>query len=200
MKYGSVCSGIEAAPLTPLSLYCQSLNELRARQAHMLKEVGDQWCTPDALWWGINARFGPFVLDLFADHHNARCEAYYTAEDNALTQNWSARLAELGGAAYANPPYSRAQQFEGSTSPAWFISCDTLWRCVSLAVVTYISSKRPQVKVGGLKTPIILPSSGDELVLIFRTGSNLLTKNKNHLARSLPELLRCLIKTGMVRR
>ncbi|EAO9177144.1 phage N-6-adenine-methyltransferase [Salmonella enterica subsp. enterica] len=113
MRYGSVCSGIETAPLTPLSLYCQSLNELRARQAHMLKEVGDQWCTPDALWWGINARFGPFVLDLFADHHNARCEAYYTAEDNALAQNWSARLAELGGAAYANPPYSRAQQFEG---------------------------------------------------------------------------------------
>ncbi|MFK54672.1 phage N-6-adenine-methyltransferase, partial [Salmonella enterica] len=31
----------------------------------------------------------------------------------ALAQNWSARLAELGGAAYANPPYSRAQQFEG---------------------------------------------------------------------------------------
>ncbi|HBJ6962425.1 TPA: hypothetical protein LC430_005210, partial [Salmonella enterica subsp. enterica serovar Duisburg] len=80
------------------SLYCQSLNELRARQAHMLKEVGDQWCTPDALWWGINARFGPFVLDLFADHHNARCEAYYTAEDNALAQNWSARLASLQAA------------------------------------------------------------------------------------------------------
>lgn len=103
----------EAEPLVPLSPYCQSLNELRARQAHMLKEVGDQWRTPDALWWGINAKFGPFVLDLFADHHNAKCEAYYTAEDNALTQDWSARLAELGGAAYANPPYSRAQQFEG---------------------------------------------------------------------------------------
>ncbi|EDO2872904.1 phage N-6-adenine-methyltransferase [Salmonella enterica subsp. enterica serovar Muenchen] len=106
-------SAEETEPSVPLSPYCQSLNELRARQAHMLKEVGDQWCTPDALWWGINARFGPFVLDLFADHHNARCEAYYTAEDNALAQNWSARLAELGGAAYANPPYSRAQQFEG---------------------------------------------------------------------------------------
>lgn len=99
--------------LSIVSPYCQNLNELRARPAHMLKEVGDQWRTPDALWWGINAKFGPFVLDLFADHHNAKCEAYYTAEDNALTQNWFARLAELGGAAYANPPYSRAQQFEG---------------------------------------------------------------------------------------
>lgn len=99
--------------LSPVSPYCQNLNELRTRPAHMLKEVGDQWRTPDALWWGINARFGPFVLDLFADHHNAKCESYYTAEDNALTQDWSARLSVLGGAAYANPPYSRAQQFEG---------------------------------------------------------------------------------------
>ncbi len=95
-----------------LNPYCQALAELRSRHSHMLKEVGDQWRTPDDLWWGINAKFGPFSLDLFADHHNAKCESYYTAEDNALAQDWSARLAELGGAAYANPPYSRAQQHE----------------------------------------------------------------------------------------
>lgn len=90
--------------------YCQALAEQRNRNSHILKEVRDQWRTPDDLWWGMNAKFGPFVLDLFADDHNAKCEAFYTAEDNALTQDWSARLAELGGAAYANPPYSRAQQ------------------------------------------------------------------------------------------
>lgn len=93
--------------------YVILLDELRNKPAHILKEVGDQWCTLDDLWWGINAKFGPFVLDLFADEQNAKCEAFYTAEDNALTQDWSARLAELGGAAYANPPYSRAQQHEG---------------------------------------------------------------------------------------
>jgi phage N-6-adenine-methyltransferase len=92
--------------------YCQALEELRNRPAHELKEIGDQWRTPDPLWWGINAKFGPFTLDLFADSHNAKCDAYYTAEDNALTQNWSERLAELSGAAYANPPYSRAQRYE----------------------------------------------------------------------------------------
>ena len=52
------------------------------------------------------------VLDLFADDSNAKCPAWYTAEDNALTQDWSERLAELGGAAFANPPYSRAQYHE----------------------------------------------------------------------------------------
>lgn len=92
-----------------LNKYCQALAALRNKPAHELKEVGDQWRTPDLLFWGINALFGPLVLDLFADDDNAKCPAWYTAEDNALTQNWSERLNELGGAAFANPPYSRSQ-------------------------------------------------------------------------------------------
>lgn len=89
--------------------YCQALAELRAQSAHELKEVGDQWRTPDLLFWGINALFGPLVLDLFADDSNAKCPAWYTAEDNSLAQDWSERLVELGGAAFGNPPYSRSQ-------------------------------------------------------------------------------------------
>lgn len=92
-----------------LNKYCQALAALRSQPAHELKEVGDQWRTPDLLFWGINALFGPLVLDLFADDDNAKCPAWYTAEDNALTQDWSERLDELGGAAFANPPYSRSQ-------------------------------------------------------------------------------------------
>ncbi|MCV5214725.1 phage N-6-adenine-methyltransferase, partial [Escherichia coli] len=38
--------------------------------------------------------------------------AFYTAEDNALTQDWSERLINLNGAAFANPPYSRATQHQ----------------------------------------------------------------------------------------
>ncbi|HAT3907077.1 TPA: phage N-6-adenine-methyltransferase [Citrobacter freundii] len=95
-----------------LNKYCQSLAALRSQPAHELKEVGDQWRTPDLLFWGINALFGPLVLDLFADDDNAKCPAWYTAEDNALTQDWSERLAELGGAGYGNPPYSRSQYHE----------------------------------------------------------------------------------------
>lgn len=88
--------------------YVITLEELRNKPAHMLKEVGDQWRTPDALYWGINAKFGPFTLDLFTDGQNSKCPNYYTAEDNALTQDWSGKLKELGGAAYGNPPYSRS--------------------------------------------------------------------------------------------
>jgi phage N-6-adenine-methyltransferase len=92
--------------------YCQALAEMRSKSAHKLKEVGDQWRTPEPLFWGINAMFGPLVLDLFADDDNAKCPAWYTAEDNALTQDWSGRLLELGGAGYGNPPYSRSQYHE----------------------------------------------------------------------------------------
>lgn len=92
--------------------YCRDLAELRIQEAHMLKEVGDQWRTPENIFWGINAMFGPLVLDLFTDGENSKCEAYYTAEDNALTQDWSERLEELNGAAFGNPPYSRASQHE----------------------------------------------------------------------------------------
>ncbi|WP_413496399.1 phage N-6-adenine-methyltransferase [Morganella psychrotolerans] len=88
--------------------YVIELDELRNKPAHMLKDVGDQWCTPDALYWGINAKFGPFTLDLFTDGQNSKCQNYYTAEDNALTQDWSEKLKELGGSAYGNPPYSRS--------------------------------------------------------------------------------------------
>jgi len=98
---------------TQLSPYCLALETLRAQPTHQLKQIGDQWRSPDRLWWGINWMFGPFVLDLFADESNAKCEAYYSAEDNALSQNWSERLAELYGAAYANPPYSRASHYDG---------------------------------------------------------------------------------------
>jgi phage N-6-adenine-methyltransferase len=93
--------------------YCVALAELRSQPAHELKHVGDQWCTPDNIFWGINAMFGPLVLDLFSDGENSKCSDFYTAEDNALAHDWSARLEELHGAAYGNPPYSRASQHEG---------------------------------------------------------------------------------------
>ncbi len=42
--------------------YVQSLAALKTGPVHKLKEIGDQWRTPDPLFWGINAMFGPLVL------------------------------------------------------------------------------------------------------------------------------------------
>lgn len=85
--------------------YSQQLQQLKNQQSHLLKEVGDQWQTPTPLFWGINAKFGPFVHDVFTDGHNSKCPNFYTAEDNALVQDWTKDFA--GGVGFANPPYSR---------------------------------------------------------------------------------------------
>ena len=91
--------------------YAQALAELQVQPDHELKQIGDQWQTPKALAWGLFHQFaptlGPVVLDMFADDCNALVPHYYDAEDNALTQELAADLRRLGGAAYANPPYSR---------------------------------------------------------------------------------------------
>ncbi|MEO1738092.1 hypothetical protein RB531_3608 [Salmonella enterica subsp. enterica serovar Typhimurium] len=63
-------------------------------------------------FWGINAMFGPLTLDLFADDDNAKCPVWYTADDNALVQDWAEMLESIGGAAFGNPPYSRSQYHE----------------------------------------------------------------------------------------
>ncbi|HIF5886402.1 TPA: phage N-6-adenine-methyltransferase, partial [Klebsiella pneumoniae] len=41
------------------NFYCEALTALRSAPHHYLKEVGDQWRTPDLLFWGINAMYGP---------------------------------------------------------------------------------------------------------------------------------------------
>ncbi|MGV2703470.1 UNVERIFIED_CONTAM: phage N-6-adenine-methyltransferase [Aeromonas salmonicida] len=91
--------------------YAQALADLQIQPDHELKQIGDQWQTPKALAWGLFHQFapalGPVVLDMFADDCNALVPHYYDAEENALTQELAADLRRLGGAAYANPPYSR---------------------------------------------------------------------------------------------
>lgn len=112
------------------SEYVDNLIALKAREAHDLKEIGDQWRTPDWLFFALDNLFGPLVLDLFTDGQNAKCTRYYTAEDNALRQDWAGRLkaiqAELEAEAevydvadhvqrvwgFANPPYSRNRAAE----------------------------------------------------------------------------------------
>ena len=47
----------------------------------------------------LDERF-KFTIDVAASRHNAKCERYYTAEQNGLTQDWS------GERVWCNPPYS----------------------------------------------------------------------------------------------
>ncbi|ENP4066629.1 phage N-6-adenine-methyltransferase, partial [Proteus mirabilis] len=80
--------------------YALKLQELKNQPAHKLNEIGDQWQSPENLVYGINSIYGPFTLDLFTDGENSKAPYFYTAEDNALTQDWSAKLKEIGGVAF----------------------------------------------------------------------------------------------------
>ncbi|WP_247602676.1 phage N-6-adenine-methyltransferase [Providencia rettgeri] len=101
-----ICNAVAQA--IPQSDYVKKLNSLKLQLTHKLNEIGDQWQSPENLVCGINSIYGPFTLDLFTDGENSKAPHFYTAEDNALTQDWSAKLKEIGGVAFGNPPYSRS--------------------------------------------------------------------------------------------
>lgn len=92
--------------------YPDKLAAMKADPDIKLRDIGDEWRTPDNLYWGAFQLYGPFVLDLFTDGDNAKCDRFYTAQDNALIQPWAEHLN--GGTAFANPPYSRSSYDENN--------------------------------------------------------------------------------------
>lgn len=59
----------------------------------------NNWSTPQELFDRLDAEFG-FTLDVCASAENAKCERYYTIEDDALQQPWAPHVC------WMNPPYS----------------------------------------------------------------------------------------------
>ena len=61
--------------------------------------MSDNWGTPQKLFDILNQEFN-FDIDVCASHENAKCRAYFTRENNALTKQWI-------GTCWMNPPYGR---------------------------------------------------------------------------------------------
>jgi DNA adenine methylase len=78
---------------------------------HRSKKTGgsDNWGTPPELFEILDREFG-FTIDLAAEAHNAKCDRYYSAEDNALAHDWS---REIG---FLNPPYSKIKAWVSKAS------------------------------------------------------------------------------------
>ena len=68
----------------------------------MFSSASDEWETPQHIFNALHEEFN-FTYDLAANHNNAKCENYFTKEDNALVQNWTA----VGRRGWLNPHYSR---------------------------------------------------------------------------------------------
>ena len=66
----------------------------------MFSSKTDLWSTPQAFFNELNKEFN-FTLDPCANKENAKCEKYYTKEDNGLIQDWKNEIV------FCNPPYGR---------------------------------------------------------------------------------------------
>ena len=60
----------------------------------------NEWYTPQYLFDELNEKY-QFTLDPCASHENAKCDKYFTIEDDGLTKDWSKDTV------FMNPPYGR---------------------------------------------------------------------------------------------
>lgn len=65
----------------------------------LFSSKSDEWATPQDLFDNLNGEF-KFTMDACATAENAKCERYYTKENDGLSADWG------GESVFCNPPYS----------------------------------------------------------------------------------------------
>jgi len=61
------------------------------------------WETPSEIFDPLDKEFG-FTLDVCASDNNAKCERFFTIDDDGLTQRWD-------GVCWMNPPFGQKKQW-----------------------------------------------------------------------------------------
>ena len=85
------------------------------------------WETPMKVFTPLNDEFG-FTLDPCAEPHTAKCEKFFTVNDNGLYQSWE------GETVFCNPPY-------GSHLKKWIAKCVLESKKPGTTVVMLIPSR-----------------------------------------------------------
>ena len=67
----------------------------------LLSSKNMSWCTPLEFFKELDREFG-FTLDPAATAKSAKCDRYFTPDDDGLKQDWG------GDCVFCNPPYGRA--------------------------------------------------------------------------------------------
>ena len=128
--------------------------------------VTDLWATPQAFFDKLNEAHH-FTLDVCATDENAKCERYFTVEQNGLLQDWT-------GSAWMNPPYGREiglwmrKAYESSKNGAKVVCLvpartDTAW-WHDYATKGHIDFIRGRLKFGNAKNSAPFPSA----VVVFQ--------------------------------
>lgn len=125
-----------------------------------------EWATPPDFFAALNAEFG-FTLDVCALPENAKCDQYFTPEQDGLKQPWT-------GCCWMNPPYGRTigrwmdKAWEESQRGATIVCLvpartDTQWwhRCATRGEVRFVPGR---LKFGNSKNSAPFPSA----IVIFR--------------------------------
>jgi phage N-6-adenine-methyltransferase len=122
----------------------------------------DLWATPLDFYEKYNSIFN-FGLDVCALPENAKCERYFTPDDDGLKQEWT-------GVCWMNPPYGRdigkwmKKAYESSLTGLAIVVClvpartDTAW-WHDYATKGKIEFIRGRLKFGGSKHSAPFPSA-----------------------------------------
>ena len=135
----------------------------------MFSSKTDLWETPKDLFDKLNKEFH-FALDVCATPENAKCEEFYTKEQDGLKQPWK-------GTVWCNPPYGRQigewvrRAFLASVSGSTVVMLlpartDTKWFHDYIYERNNVEIRfiRGRLKFGGNKNSAPFPS----MVVVFR--------------------------------
>lgn len=129
----------------------------------------DLWATPQEFFDRLDAVHS-FTLDACANSDNAKCDRYFTKEQDGLAQSWD-------GVVWMNPPYGREighwmrKAYESSQQGATVVCLvpartDTRW-WHDYAIKGQIEFIRGRLKFGGHKSNAPFPSA----VVTFSGGA-----------------------------
>lgn len=135
----------------------------------MFSSRTDMWETPQDFFDSLDNLFH-FTLDACAVPENAKCEAYYTPEQDGLSQEWT-------GTVWCNPPYGRnigawvkkaRESAENGTTVVMLLPArvDTGWfhDYIYMSRLAEVRFVRGRLKFGGCKNSAPFPS----MVVIFQ--------------------------------
>ena len=132
----------------------------------MFSSKTDLWETPQDLFDKLNNEFH-FTLDVCATQENAKCDSFYTKEQDGLSQPWK-------GVVWCNPPYGKQigswvrRGFFASLSGNTVVMLlpartDTRWFHEYIYGKAEIRFIRGRLKFGGSKNSAPFPS----MVVVF---------------------------------
>ena len=138
---------------------------MSSMNVHFSSET-EMWATPQEFFDKYNELY-KFETDVCASPENAKCEQYFTEQDNGLEQDWK-------GSCWMNPPYGRTikswmkKAYESSLDGATVVCLvpsrtDTVW-WHEYAVKGDIEFIKGRLKFGGHKNPAPFPSA----VVVFK--------------------------------